>query len=404
MSPLIGSTGHALLGPGDLVPATLTLSKSGFIVNCASAPHSMKPVADIPSSETEIIEHRNLVITNRTSSVERTMKGAIRGLLMGIVATIVLTLNGTLKTPSGDTSVAYWLIMCCAGALMKILLYRVRTKHLELVIFSIYVQSGSCFDFAVEKANLDSALGAFSAEKLTVLAASETAPHQNGGNIRSESGNGLRHTLLILLVILLFVFTGCNKHGKKSADALSGDDRVAGKDVEYIIRIFGVETSEAATNGHAGEAKMEDKDFHGAIEEFTKAIKLNPKWENFYIWRAMAKMDLEDYAATLVDLNKLIEIDPKNNTYYRLRAIVEIRLKDNKHAGNDLQKAAELAPDDTEARGLMSDFTNGVEITDWKKLLNKGLFFSTKNAVFPSKGIMIMQPTLTFFTSNTVTK
>jgi len=69
-----------------------------------------------------------------------------------------------------------------------------------------------------------------------------------------------------------------------------------------------------------GSAKRNTfQDNNGAIADFTKAIEINPKFSDAYYSRGFVKchnFPKNDYAGALLDYNKAIEIDTKNANYY----------------------------------------------------------------------------------------
>ena len=64
------------------------------------------------------------------------------------------------------------------------------------------------------------------------------------------------------------------------------------------------------------KAKHKLNDYKGAIADYNKAIKLNPR-DTAYYNRGCAKFDLKDYNGALEDFTKAIELDPTfANAYY----------------------------------------------------------------------------------------
>ncbi len=53
----------------------------------------------------------------------------------------------------------------------------------------------------------------------------------------------------------------------------------------------------------------------GAIEDFTIAINLNPKYEEAYYWRGIIKHELGDFQGAIEDFTEAIEINPKSDAY-----------------------------------------------------------------------------------------
>ena len=60
-----------------------------------------------------------------------------------------------------------------------------------------------------------------------------------------------------------------------------------------------------------GNKKYEVRDYSGAISDYNKAIKINPKDPLGYVLRGRLKWYLKDYKGALKDLDKAIKLDPK---------------------------------------------------------------------------------------------
>ncbi len=92
-------------------------------------------------------------------------------------------------------------------------------------------------------------------------------------------------------------------------------------------------------------------DYRGAIQDFTKAIQINPEDEFLYSKRGRSKASLGDEIGAIQDYTKAIEIYyPKHNyhptpVYYQERGQVKIKLGDYRGAIQDFNKAIEIAPE-----------------------------------------------------------
>jgi len=60
----------------------------------------------------------------------------------------------------------------------------------------------------------------------------------------------------------------------------------------------------------SAELKHDSKDYSGAIEDYTKAILLNPNDAQHYNFRGISKHELQDYKGAIEDYTKAIEINP----------------------------------------------------------------------------------------------
>lgn len=94
---------------------------------------------------------------------------------------------------------------------------------------------------------------------------------------------------------------------------------------------------------YSGGEKMKQEDYTGAIEEFDKAIKLNPKFTRAYWYKAECKFYLQDYSGAISECNKAISINPdRSGVPYNIRGNSKFKLSDKMGACLDWSKAGEL--------------------------------------------------------------
>ena len=127
----------------------------------------------------------------------------------------------------------------------------------------------------------------------------------------------------------------------------------------------------------AGLAKLRSptKDVKGAIDDFTEAIRINPKDSLNYRYRSWAKKALGDLVGTLSDQDKEIEFDPDpNSNLFIKRAYVKKELNDILGALADYDKAIEIEPQNSylyvyrgEFKVQQNDFISA--ITDFDKII-----------------------------------
>lgn len=89
-------------------------------------------------------------------------------------------------------------------------------------------------------------------------------------------------------------------------------------------------------------------DHNKAIEEFSKALSLNPPQKitlQILLNKASAEIRLEDYTNALNDYNKAIEIDNRNPNIYNYRGLVNFKLTYYLDAVNDYNNAIDLEPE-----------------------------------------------------------
>ncbi|MEH2048891.1 tetratricopeptide repeat protein [Nostoc sp.] len=111
----------------------------------------------------------------------------------------------------------------------------------------------------------------------------------------------------------------------------------------------------ADTYYNEGLEKYNNKDFSGAIEDYTQAIEINPNYANAYMNRGLAHYDLGDNQAAIEDYNQAIKINPNYANAYINRGLARYDLGDKQTAIEDYNQAIEINPNDANAyynRGL----------------------------------------------------
>ena len=81
-----------------------------------------------------------------------------------------------------------------------------------------------------------------------------------------------------------------------------------------------------------------------AIEEYNKAIKLNPNLAGAYNNRGFAYHNLKEYEKAIKDYNKAIELNPNLTDAYNNRGVAYYNLEEYEKAIKDYNKAIELDP------------------------------------------------------------
>ncbi len=117
----------------------------------------------------------------------------------------------------------------------------------------------------------------------------------------------------------------------------------------------------------------------GAINNFTKAIKMNPQYSWAYYHRGIAYKKISNYKQSITDFNKVIEIDPSFSWAYYHRGLAYGKIGNKKQALNDYREAAQLG--DRYAQNYLQK--NGIQletvindkyaklILDYKSMINK---------------------------------
>lgn len=158
--------------------------------------------------------------------------------------------------------------------------------------------------------------------------------------------------ILVFVVASAWLFSSCGLSGK---DLSSVKDWFSGK---------GWSTAkEAETFYESGCRDFQSGARQAAIDEFTKAIQLDPSLAPAYSARAGARYQMGDYTNAISDCDKVIEFRQDDERIYLIKGACHFYLHDLKGARNILSTAISLNPDDPIARdvhGLAS-----LELRDW---------------------------------------
>lgn len=91
-----------------------------------------------------------------------------------------------------------------------------------------------------------------------------------------------------------------------------------------------------------GTARSLLKEYEAAIDDFTKAIQLNPKAKRSYLNRGIARKKLTDYDGALTDFNAALKLDPRFTDALYNRGLLHELLNQRDKACADF-KAAQAA-------------------------------------------------------------
>ncbi len=124
-------------------------------------------------------------------------------------------------------------------------------------------------------------------------------------------------------------------------------------------------TSEATKAGKSPQdfyvravGKALDKDYQGAVEDYTQAIELNPGFLEAYIKRSATRYKLGDDRGALVDCNQALRINPNSAQAYYYQGRARYRLGYTQAAIEAYTQAIRLEPDQAQAyyhRGLANN-------------------------------------------------
>ena len=132
-----------------------------------------------------------------------------------------------------------------------------------------------------------------------------------------------------------------------------------GKALDYFLRAYEL---------------AEQKDYDGAIENYTKAIELNPNDAIAYNNRGNAYCNKGECDKAIADYNKAIELDPKEADYYNNRGFAYAKMGRFGEALKDCNQALEIDPNCAEAydsRGIVYEKMDKLKeaLADYDKAL-----------------------------------
>ncbi|MFM6045103.1 MAG: tetratricopeptide repeat protein [Dolichospermum sp.] len=133
--------------------------------------------------------------------------------------------------------------------------------------------------------------------------------------------------------------------------------------------------------------KSLNKNYKGAIFDYTQAIKIDPNYADAYRGRGTAYFVLNDYQKAIFDYTQAIKIDPNYADAYTGRGSAYVLLKNYQKAMNDLNQAIKINPNDGLAYLYRSYARAGLgDIQGFTEDSNKGTIIMRKTTHNSSGG------------------
>jgi Tfp pilus assembly protein PilF len=167
------------------------------------------------------------------------------------------------------------------------------------------------------------------------------------------------HTVLVSLLLLLAAVI--------LPPARAGDDT----ELQRWSAAVDKDPKDATAYLHRGDAYMTNQDYEHAIEDYTKAIKLNPEDADVYVRRVVAGIAWQyeyqekgmggdsdatwPYINRWEDLNKALKIDPKNTRALTVRGEQYLVIVQYDKALADFTAAIRIDPKDADAYRLRAE-------------------------------------------------
>jgi tetratricopeptide (TPR) repeat protein len=155
------------------------------------------------------------------------------------------------------------------------------------------------------------------------------------------------------LLVLAMIFLAFNSYGQLGSDVYEiGVQKYDKGDFKGAIKNFTIAIEkEDSVNKTAlknyfkfrGMAKVQLEDNKGAIEDFTKAIFVDPnEVDLLYALRGFSKNSIKDYFSAILDFSEAINLNPNEGLYYAGRGIARIGNNKKGEGCLDFSKAGEL--------------------------------------------------------------
>lgn len=151
--------------------------------------------------------------------------------------------------------------------------------------------------------------------------------------------------------------------------------------IQEYTKAIEIDPRSAAAYNNRGNVYGDLEQYEKAIEDYNKAIELEPDDALAYNNRGIIYDDLEQYEKALEDYNKAIELDPGYADAYSNRGVTYKKLKQYEKAISDYDKAIELNPGYVEAysnRGIVYEHLEQYEkaIKDHDKAIELDSYYS----------------------------
>ena len=114
-------------------------------------------------------------------------------------------------------------------------------------------------------------------------------------------------------------------------------------EIQEYDKAICLDPEQSSAYADRGHAKMQLKDFSGAIKDYDEALRLHPS-DLVYRARGDAKCALKEFASAIQDYSEAIRLYPTYATLYYQRGSAKAELKDFKGAITDFDEAIHLYP------------------------------------------------------------
>ncbi len=92
--------------------------------------------------------------------------------------------------------------------------------------------------------------------------------------------------------------------------------------------------------------KINENDYHSAVELLTRALELDGGEVEFFAERAVCYLHLDQHELSMFDMNRAIELEPHYSYRYSCRAYLKGKMNNAQGAVDDYEIAVRLDPED----------------------------------------------------------
>jgi tetratricopeptide (TPR) repeat protein len=146
----------------------------------------------------------------------------------------------------------------------------------------------------------------------------------------------------------------------------------------YLTQTGYFNNQEARSYFYRGNARYQQGDNQGAIENYNQALQLDPNMADAYLSRAVCRCNLGELRAAIEDFNQAIHLAPNKANAYISRGNARYDLGELREAIADFNQAIHLAPNDAftyihrgntrcklgELREAIADFNQAIHLAD----------------------------------------
>ena len=124
---------------------------------------------------------------------------------------------------------------------------------------------------------------------------------------------------LSLLALGSPLMTGCGAQttiaewvSNQVAESDSAERRALKDEIAELTKLIETNPQDAAAYNNRGNAKIDLKDYIGAVADYTKAIEINPQYAYYYINRGITRENIGDLKGACADWRKASSLGEKD--------------------------------------------------------------------------------------------